>query len=76
MYSCGKPYIAAMKKGESIYICQCGHTKTPPYCDGSHTQHPGSAPLAHQATADGPVYICGCGKSANKPWCDGSHTGS
>ena len=76
MYSNGKPYVGAVKKGESIYICQCGHTKKPPYCDGSHSQYPGKEPLAHTAAADESVYICGCGKSANKPWCDGSHSGS
>ena len=74
MYSRGNPHIVPMKNDETIYICQCGHTKTPPYCDGSHNQHPGKTPLAHTATEDGPVYICGCGKSANKPWCDGSHS--
>ena len=74
MYDQGTPYVATLKAGESIYICQCGHTKTPPYCDGSHTQHPGITPFAHTAETDGSVYICGCGKSATKPWCDGSHS--
>lgn len=76
MFKNGAPYLVTAKKGESIYICQCGHTKTPPYCDGSHSQHPGTGPEIHTADADGPVYICGCGKTGNKPWCDGSHSQS
>lgn len=76
MHSCASPHVATLKKGESIYICRCGHTKTPPYCDGSHSNYPGIEPLAYIATADESVYICGCGKSANKPWCDGSHSGA
>lgn len=76
MYTQQKPYAITLKNDATIYICQCGHTKTPPYCDGSHQQHPGTAPLAYTAKADETVYICGCGKTANKPWCDGSHTGS
>ena len=73
MNSRGAPYLHEMKSGDTIYICQCGHTKNPPFCDGSHTQHPGTEPLAHTADGDGSVYICGCGKTGNKPWCDGSH---
>lgn len=73
MYTHKEPYIEALKAGESVYICQCGHTKTAPYCDGSHQQHPGTEPLVYTAETDESVYICGCGKTANKPWCDGSH---
>jgi CDGSH-type Zn-finger protein len=76
MYTRQEPYAESLKKDETAYICQCGHTKTPPYCDGSHQQYPGTEPLAYTAKADETVYICGCGKTANKPWCDGSHTDS
>lgn len=74
MYTNGRPYVASLKAGEAVYICQCGHTKNAPYCDGSHSQYPGKEPLVYTAAADESVYICGCGKTANKPWCDGSHT--
>lgn len=73
MYSQGAPYEHSLKNGETVYICQCGHSSAAPLCDGSHKQHPGKEPLAHTAATDETVYICGCGKSANKPWCDGSH---
>jgi CDGSH-type Zn-finger protein len=73
MYSLGAPYEQELKSGETVYICQCGQTKTPPLCDGTHAQHPGFEPYSYTATADETVYICGCGKTGNKPWCDGSH---
>lgn len=73
LYENGQPYEHNLKSGESVYICQCGQTGTPPFCDGSHQQIPGKAPYAHTAEKDETLYICGCGKSGNLPFCDGSH---
>lgn len=72
MYDQGAPYVRAMKKDDTIFICQCGKTQKPPFCDGSHSGSDFS-PLAYSAEKDGDVYICGCGKTGNKPMCDGSH---
>jgi len=74
MYSKGEPRIVNLTKGDTVYICQCGQTKTPPYCDGSH-QGTDKEPLEYTAEADDQLYLCGCGKSANIPFCDGSHQG-
>ncbi|HIC40938.1 MAG TPA: CDGSH iron-sulfur domain-containing protein [Piscirickettsiaceae bacterium] len=81
MYSKCKPYVINAVAGEPISICQCGATKTPPYCDC--TTEGGSCeccnagvnnnPLEYIAKTDEQVYICGCGKSSNMPFCDGSH---
>ncbi len=73
MHSCGKPYSKNITSGETVYICQCGATKTPPFCDGSHNEHPGKEPLVYTAQLDETLYICSCGKTGNSPWCDGSH---
>lgn len=73
MYNLGSPYKQGLKTGETVAICQCGHSNTPPFCDGSHSQHPGIEPLIYAAAADETRYICGCGKTGNKPWCDGKH---
>lgn len=73
MYERGKPYAHSLKGGESVYICRCGLTGNAPFCDGSHKQTEGIAPLAYNATSDETVYICGCGRTGNSPWCDGSH---
>lgn len=73
LYEKGSPHVIDVPSGETVHICQCGHTGNPPYCDGSHSKYPGTEPLAHTATDDSSLYICGCGKTGNKPWCDGSH---
>ncbi len=73
MYEKGSPYAVEVKAGETSYICQCGLTGNAPFCDGSHSAAPGTAPLAHTADQDGALYVCGCGKTGNGPFCDGSH---
>jgi len=73
MYSKTEPMMVEVKAGQTVYICQCGRTKNPPYCDGSHTGTD-SVPLEHTAGEDEQLYICRCGKSGNIPFCDGSHS--
>ena len=73
MYSKNEPYPVSLNQGDSVYICQCGHTKKPPYCDGSHIDHAPAQPLEYTAKTDETLYVCGCGKTGNAPWCDGSH---
>jgi CDGSH-type Zn-finger protein len=73
MYTKNSPHIADAKAGQTLYICRCGKTKTPPFCDGSHGES-GVTPLAHTPDKDGPIYVCGCGKTGNNPFCDGAHS--
>ena len=72
-YEQGCPYRVFLPEGEKVLICQCGHSKTPPLCDGSHKDYPGKAPLEHIIDARGRVSVCGCGKSEKMPYCDGAH---
>jgi len=30
------PKIVDAEKTETVYLCGCGQTKTPPYCDNTH----------------------------------------
>ncbi|MEW4981911.1 MAG: CDGSH iron-sulfur domain-containing protein [Cycloclasticus sp.] len=73
MYSQQYPYCITVKKGEEVYICQCGKTQDAPHCDGSHKQTDGIRPLIYRPQKDESLTICGCGNSANMPWCDGTH---
>ena len=72
LYDQGFPYTVKVEAGQAVYLCRCGKTSNPPYCDGSH-RGTGKEPLAHTPTEDGSIFVCGCGKSSNIPFCDGSH---
>ncbi len=63
MYAKKNPYNVVVKAGESVAICQCGHTNDPPFCDGSHKAHPPKKPLTQKSETDTALYICGCGTS-------------
>ena len=70
------PYEVPVKAGQTLYICRCGGSANPPFCDGSHQKlGTGASPLAHTADQDGALYVCGCGKTGSVPFCDGSHNG-
>lgn len=48
-------------------LCICGKTKTPPFCDHSHS---------HKEMPAAPVKkeLCTCGKTKTPPFCDHSHS--
>lgn len=52
--------------------CQCGKTKTVPYCDGSHAGS-GVTPLAFKVDEPVTSEICNCGLTTNPPYCSGAH---
>ena len=74
LYEQGHPYTGDVNAGESVYICQCGQTQTPHFCDGSHKTTE-KTPFAYTAENNEQIFICGCGKTGNRPFCDGSHNG-
>ncbi|PKQ29936.1 MAG: cytochrome C551 [Actinobacteria bacterium HGW-Actinobacteria-10] len=52
--------------------CQCGRTKTVPWCDGSH-EGTGIEPQTFVVQEKSTVAICNCGLTDTPPFCDGSH---
>jgi len=67
------PYAVEVEEGKRYWWCACGHSKSQPFCDGSHKGTEFS-PVAYTAEKSGTVYFCGCKHSANKPLCDGGHS--
>ncbi len=67
------PFPVNVEAGKTYHWCSCGHSKSQPFCDGSH-KGTGLAPTAFTAEKDGTVYFCGCKSSGNGALCDGSHS--
>lgn len=65
------PLVTQLGVG-TYYWCQCGKTRTVPYCDGSHAGT-GIEPLAFEVDEPVTQAVCDCGLSKNPPYCDGSH---
>ncbi|MEM7660353.1 MAG: sterol desaturase family protein [Bacteroidota bacterium] len=66
------PIWVELKEGEAYLWCQCGHTKTAPFCDGSH-HGTGQKPLRFVAAKTGKKRLCNCKLTAHGPFCDNSH---
>lgn len=66
-----KPMQVKLEKGEH-YWCACGHSKSQPFCDGSH-RGTGIEPLSFTVEDDQDGYLCMCKYTKNPPYCDGSH---
>lgn len=66
------PLVTELEPGTYSW-CQCGLTKTVPWCDGSH-EGTGITPLEFTIDEPQSVSICDCGLTKTPPYCDGSHT--
>ena len=64
------PLVTELGEG-TYYWCQCGKTRTVPYCDGSHVGS-GIEPLA---LISEPITsaVCNCGLTKRPPYCSGAH---
>lgn len=66
-----QPAVLSLEAG-TYYWCQCGRSKTQPFCDGAHT---GSSFAPQEFTLAEPkkVALCQCKQTKTPPFCDGSH---
>jgi len=66
------PFVLKAEPG-SYFWCACGHSKSQPFCDGSH-KGTGLSPMKIDLTEAKTVAWCGCKHSKTAPYCDGSHS--
>lgn len=67
-----EPTEIILKKGKAYLWCQCGKSKSQPFCDGSHhgTKY---KPMRFDAKRDSKVKLCNCKLTKAGPFCDNSH---
>ena len=68
------PYAVMVEQGREYLWCQCGLSKTQPWCDGSH-KDTDFEPIAFTAPISAEFFMCGCKRSNNKPYCFGNCRG-
>jgi CDGSH-type Zn-finger protein len=66
------PIAVELEAGTTYAWCACGHSKSQPFCDGSHSGTE-FKPLVFKAEEKKTAYLCQCKHSNNKPYCDGTH---
>ena len=69
-----KPAKVDLEAGKEYFWCQCGQSKSQPFCDGSHAGTD-ITPLKFTADKTETAGLCQCKSSANAPFCDGTHAG-
>ncbi|KAM9267206.1 CDGSH iron-sulfur domain-containing protein 3, mitochondrial [Morus bassanus] len=69
-----QPFPVELKAGKKYAWCACGHSKSQPFCDGTHKKAaPGISPLRFTPEEDKTAWLCGCKRTRSPPYCDGTH---
>jgi CDGSH-type Zn-finger protein len=69
------PARVPVEEGKAYFWCACGHTKTEPWCDGSHKALSTIRPVKWTAPKTGTASICACRhtRREGRVLCDGGH---
>ena len=67
-----EPAKVTVKPG-TYFWCQCGHSETQPFCDGTHRKKSTLRPLKVEFDEEKTVYFCQCKQTSTPPFCDGTH---
>jgi CDGSH-type Zn-finger protein len=68
----GKQPIEKELEAGTYYWCNCGLSKTAPFCDGAH-KATGKSPVQFEVKEKKKVWLCTCGRTKTPPYCDGTH---
>ncbi|XP_072741959.1 CDGSH iron-sulfur domain-containing protein 3, mitochondrial [Ciconia boyciana] len=69
-----QPFPVELKAGKKYGWCACGHSRSQPFCDGTHKKAaPGISPLRFTPEEDKTALLCGCKRTRSPPYCDGTH---
>ncbi len=66
-----EPAVLTLKEGNYLY-CECGFSKTQPFCDGSH-HGTKFQPTKFEIRREREYKLCNCKTCAKGPFCDDSH---
>ena len=67
------PVPIDVEAGKSYFLCTCGYSSNPPFCDGSHQAAGEFVPLKWTAPRTERVLLCACKHADGQPLCDGRH---
>lgn len=67
-----KPILVSLEEGKKYAWCTCKHSKSQPFCDGSH-KGTDMKPMVFKADKNEDVLLCSCKATRSGPYCDGAH---
>lgn len=67
-----RPVVLELEPG-TYWWCQCGLSKTQPFCDGSHSST-SFEPQKLTIEEKRKVALCNCKRTEKSPLCDGTHS--
>lgn len=68
-----QPREVELKPGITYAWCQCGKSKTQPFCDTQTHYGTGFSPKEFTVSAPRKAWLCMCKQTKTPPYCDGSH---